>query len=448
MTKKELDYILQNGESYYVEFKENVNKSLSREITAFANASGGKIYLGVSDNGELKGVKITNKLKSQIQDLANNCFPAVHITIEEYKEILIINVPEGLEKPYQCSDGFYIRMGANAQKMNRDKIIDFLQSEGHLKFEEKLHRKYDFKKDFSEEKLRAYLRLAGISTGLDNESILLNLGVAEKIGNELRMKNAGVLFFSESIELLCEQATITCGVFEGTQRVHVLNRKDYSMDIVSNIENALHFIKQELRVRYEMTGTAQRKEIYELPLDAIREAVINAVVHRDYFLTGSHVTVEIFDDRIEITNPGGLPKGLDQKSFGKRAVRRNQIIASLLHRINFVENMGTGINKIKNLMKAANKPDPDFEFDHFFTVVFFRKNGSEISSEKGSEISSEKGSEIILELMKENPKISARLLGEKIGITQRAVEKAIQKLKKEGDIKRVGSPKGGYWKVE
>src|SRR6056297_3318652 len=298
MTKKEMDYILQNGESYYVEFKENVNKSLSREITAFANA----------------------------------------------------------------------------QKMNRDKIVDFLQAEGHLKFEEKLHRKYDFKKDFSEEKLRAYLRLAGISTVLDNESILLNLGVAEKIGNEMRMKNAGVLFFSDSIDLLCEQATITCGVFDGTERFHVLNRKDYSMDIVSNIENTLHFIKQELRVRYEMTGTAQRKEIYELPLDAIREAVINAVVHRDYFLAGSHVTVEIFDDRIEISNPGGLPKGLDQKSFGKRAVRRNQIIASLLHRINFVENMGTGINKIKNLMKAANKPVPEFEFDHFFTVVFFRES--------------------------------------------------------------------------
>ena len=439
MTKKELDYILQNGESYYVEFKENVNKSLSKEITAFANASGGRIYIGVSDSGEINGIRITNKLKSQIQDCANNCLPSVNIYFEEFENILIVDIPEGTEKPYQCSDGFYIRMGANAQKMNRDKIIDFIQAEGHLRFEEKLNRKYDFKKDFSEEKLKAYLRLAGITTGLDNETILLNLGVAEKIEDEIKMKNAGILFFSDSVELLCEQATITCGVFDGNERVHVLNRKDYSMDIVSNIENALHFIKQELRVKYEMTGTAQRKEIYEFPLAAIREAVINAVVHRDYLLSGSHTTIEIFDDRIEISNPGGLPKGLDKKSFGKRAVRRNQIIASLLHRINFVENMGTGISKIKTLMRAESKKEPEFEFGNFFTVIFFRENSSEISSE----ISSEK----ITALMQANPNISARILAEKIGITQRAVEKAIRILKKRGIVERIGSPKTGYWKV-
>ena len=133
------------------------------------------------------------------------------------------------------------------------------------------------------------------------------------------MKNTGVLFFSDSIKLLCEQATITCGFFDGIERVHVLNRKDYSMDIVSNIENALHFIKQELRVKYEMTGTAQRKEVYEFPLDAIREAVINAVVHCDYFLTGSHTTIDIFNDRIKISSPGGLPKGLDEKKFWKES---------------------------------------------------------------------------------------------------------------------------------
>lgn len=136
--------------------------------------------------------------------------------------------------------------------------------------------------------------------------------------------------------------TRTCAVFDGTERIHVLNRKDYSQDIITNIDNALHFIKQEMRVEYRMTGTAQRKEIYELPFDELGETVINAVVHRDYFLDGSHTVIEIFNDRVEISNPGGLPRGLSEKDFGKRAVRRNQLIASMLHRIDFVENMGTG----------------------------------------------------------------------------------------------------------
>ncbi|MGD9160493.1 MAG: putative DNA binding domain-containing protein, partial [Desulfobacteraceae bacterium] len=261
MKKKEFEYILQNGESYLVEFKERVNSSLSREITAFANASGGRIFLGVSDDGKAIGIDITNRLRSQIQDIANSCQPSINVNLKKYSSsILIIDVPEGKDKPYQCSEGFFIRMGSNAQKMHRDRIVEFLQSEGKIKFEEQVHKKFDFEKDYSPAKLEGYLKLAGITQNLDDESILVNLGVVEKPGSSLKMKNAGVLFFSESIRLLCEQATITCAVFDGTERIHVLNRKDYSQDIITNIDNALHFIKQELRVEYQMTDTPQRKE--------------------------------------------------------------------------------------------------------------------------------------------------------------------------------------------
>ncbi|MEA2103858.1 MAG: ATP-binding protein, partial [Candidatus Cloacimonadota bacterium] len=379
LNDKEFDYILQTGESYLVEFKEKINNSLSREITAFANASGGRIFIGITDSGEPKGIEITNKLRSQIQDIANNCQPVVQIKLEEFNNILTIIIPEGKEKPYQCSDGFYVRMGANAQKMKRDQIIEFLQFEGQLSFEEQFHKKFDFERDYSPNKLSGFLKFAGITQNLDDETILINLGVAEKIDGKLKMKNAGVLFFTETIQLLCEQATITCAVFDGMERIHILNRKDYAQDIITNIDNALHFIKQELKVKYEMTGTARRKEIYELPLDAIREAVINAVVHRDYFLKGSHTVIEIFDDRLEISNPGGLPKGLSEKDFGKKAVRRNQIIASLLHRIDFVENMGTGINKIRNLLKEANAKQPKFEFGDFYSIIFPRNNFGKVS---------------------------------------------------------------------
>jgi len=278
LTEKEFDYILQNGESYLVEFKERINSSLSMQITAFANASGGKIYIGVTDQGVAKGIEITNKQRSQIQDIANNCQPPVHIKLEEFKNILIVVIPEGKDKPYQCSEGFFIRMGANAQKMNRNQLVDFLQAEGQLRFEEQFHKKFNFEKDYVPAKLEGYLKFAGITKNLDDRSILINLGVAEEIAGILKMKNAGVLFFSDSIQLLCEQATITCAVFDGIERVHVLNRKDYIQDIITNIDNALHFIKKELRVKYEMTGTARRNEIYELPLDAIREAVMRLFI--------------------------------------------------------------------------------------------------------------------------------------------------------------------------
>lgn len=447
--EKEFDYILQNGESYLVEFKEKLNNSLSREMTAFAKASGGKIFLGITDSGKVKGVDITNSLKSRVQDIANNCQPAVSIAMNVYKNVLIISIPEGKDKPYQCSDGFFIRMGANAQKMNRDQIIDFLQAEGQVRFEDQFHKKFDFNQDYSAAKLSGYLKLAGITKNIDDETILVNLGVAEKIDGHMRMKNAGVLFFTESIQLLCEQATITCGVFDGTERIHVLNRKDYTQDIITNIDNALHFIRQELRVKYEMTGTARRKEIYEIPLDAIREAVINAVTHRDYFLFGSHTVVEIFDDRIEITNPGGLPKGLSEKEFGKKAVRRNQLIASLLHRVNFVENMGTGINKIKRLLKKAGVAPARFEFGDFFTIIFSRKNVEPLSeplSKPLSEPLSDFAKGLLIEI-KRNPHITKNELAEKLGKSRATVTRQIQKLKKLSLIKRIGSDKSGHWEI-
>ncbi len=191
------------------------------------------------------------------------------------------------------------------------------------------------------------------------------------------------------------------------------------------------------------SGTARRKEIYELPLDAVREAVINAVVHRDYFLAGSHTVIEIFDDRVEIANPGGLPRGLSEKDFGKRAVRRNQLIASLLHRIDFVENMGTGINKIRALLKSAGLSPPRFEFGDFYTIIFHREQHVPQTVEKTSGKTSGK----IIKLILQNSSITIPEMALQIGITERSVERNIQKLQTEGKLKRVGPAKGGYWLV-
>jgi ATP-dependent DNA helicase RecG len=154
MNKEEIDFILEKGEGYFIEFKESFDKSLSKEIVAFANSSGGRIFLGVNDNNIIKGITITNKLKSQIIDIANNIQPSIDIRIETTDDILIINIPEGINKPYQCKDSFFLRIGANSQKMNREQIIEFLQFEGKIKFEEQFNRHFDFDKHYSGKKIK------------------------------------------------------------------------------------------------------------------------------------------------------------------------------------------------------------------------------------------------------------------------------------------------------
>jgi len=317
-------------------------------------------------------VTIDNKLKAQIQDIANNCQPAVKIIFQEYQNVLIVNVREGNDKPYKCASGFYLRVGPNSQKLNRDEIIEFFKSEGKIRYDELVCTRFDYKEHFDAEKLGKFLRLAGITKLLNYPAMLTNLGVAEKQEGKIIFNNTGALFFAKDLNDIYFHTAVTCALYKGAEKIEVLDRRDFNEDLISNIDRAMIFLKQYIPVRYEMTGAPRRKEIPEIPYDALREAVINAVAHRDYFEKGANVMVEMFDDRIEITNPGGLVKGLRPEDFGKKSVLRNPNIAALLHRIRYIEKMGTGIAKIRKLMKGAKLSPPKFDFGTFFTVTFKR----------------------------------------------------------------------------
>lgn len=196
MDKGELQLILKEGEGYKVEFKESLC-NIDRELVAFANSSGGKILLGVTDEGAVKGISATNELKSRIQDIANNCRPKVRITLEGSHDVLIITVRESEDKPCECSSGFYKRIGANSQKMTRNEIIDFFKSEGKVRFDELMEPKFIYPKDFDRNKLRLFLQLAELSKIGDTEKLFTGLGVAEKQEGRLYFNNAGVLFFAK-----------------------------------------------------------------------------------------------------------------------------------------------------------------------------------------------------------------------------------------------------------
>jgi predicted HTH transcriptional regulator len=150
MTEKELKYILEQGEGYRIEFKEQI-AGLDKEMVAFANASGGFIYLGINDKNQVAGIEADNRLLSQVQDIAQNCDPPVKIIPRKYKNIFIVEVREGSDKPYRCSAGFYNRVGPNSQKMRRNEIVEFVKSEGKIRFDEMVNRDFQ-KKDFDEEK--------------------------------------------------------------------------------------------------------------------------------------------------------------------------------------------------------------------------------------------------------------------------------------------------------
>ncbi|MBN2531781.1 MAG: hypothetical protein JXB88_02755 [Spirochaetales bacterium] len=232
-------------------------------------------------------------------------------------------------------------------------------------------------------------------------------------------------------------------------------------NIVENIENAILFVQRHTNLEYKIEHL-QREEIPEIPEVALRESIINAVCHRDYFQKGSTVMVEIFDDRVEISNPGGIPSELDPADFGKKSVCRNPVIASLLHRIDYIERIGTGINRIKNAVKEHGKCTVDFRITGFFAVVYKRKKTTrkndglnddttqittQITTQKTTRKLTENQKKI-LAFLEKNPSAGREKIAEQIeGITADGVKYNLKQLQEYGLLKRIGSAKGGYWEV-
>lgn len=312
MVPKEINNIIAQGEGYYTEFKRNVNSDFKKELVAFANASGGNIFLGIEDDGTICGIHQDNHLFSKIQEFASECDPPVEIQIKVLSENIVqIIVPESKTKPHRTTTGFYLRTGANSQKMRTDSILEFLEKEGRIRFDERVRSDIDFLHHFSVNQWNRFLKLSGISPDVDKTAVLQSLGAIKIQADNTYFTNAGLLIFSDSPTAFLHQAYVSCVAFRTTEKVDIVDRKDFKGDFFTNIESTLSFVERHINVAAKIEDTI-REDVWEVPKVALREAVVNAVVHRDYLETGARVVVEIFPDKIVVSNPGGLPKGMDQ----------------------------------------------------------------------------------------------------------------------------------------
>ena len=370
INKQELDFIIKQGEGQFTEFKEKVDKSLSKEIVAFANSSGGKIIIGVSDTGEKKGIEYSNKLQSQIIDIAINCDPKIIVIIQYIENLIIISIDESKYKPHTCSTGFYLRIGANSQKMSRDEIFNFAISQGLKAFDEELNDKFIYPDDFDVGKFNDYTAAINIKTTLSMEDILLNLRVAEYENKKLLFNNAGILFFAKSPSKFFMTSKVVCAEFARNSKSKILDKKIYDDGLLENIKQAINFITKRIKVEF-VIESAERIEIQQFPEEVYREAVVNAIMHRDYIDKSSDVQIETYENKIVITNPGGLVKWMKKEDFGKISKTRNSVIASLLARTTYVEKMGTGIARMNDAMKKAGLSNIDIHYDDYTFFITF-----------------------------------------------------------------------------
>jgi ATP-dependent DNA helicase RecG len=171
-----------------------------------------------------------------------------------------------------------------------------------------------------------YKKLAGIDTTLSADELLTNLNVL--YAHDVPVINqAGLLFFIKNPAHYISQRAVTCVLYKGNNKVNIIDKKTFDLDIITNIDDVLDFLKKHMNLAYVIKEKRRRADL-EVPEVVLREAIVNAVAHRDYFEKEAVVMVEIFDNRVEISNSGGLPKGMSKADFGTRTLARNPLIAS------------------------------------------------------------------------------------------------------------------------
>lgn len=451
MRIEELYFLIQQGEGYNVEFKERYTSTIDKDICAMANATGGKILIGVDDNGIVIPVKLTNIIKSEIQSIARNFDPKFSVSVNEFNGVIIIDIVEGMEKPYSAGGKFYIRQGANSQQLSREEIKNFFAREGLILFDESPNRKFDITKDFNKESYNNFLERSKIKTKLKKENVLNNLNLLDRE----RMKNAGVLLFCKQSTKFLRSATIICALFMGKTKTKIIDSKEFDSDLYSNYKAAFNYLSSKLNTEYIIKG-GPRENILELPEKALREAILNAIAHRDY-LSNANIQIYIFSDRVEIVNPGGLRRGVEVKDLYSKSFPRNSLLFGLMQRMDLVEKIGSGLLRMNDMMAEYLLPNPKIEADdNWFNISFERPDLQKMSIEERldkSRLGVKLGVKLgvnqtkILDSIKENPKITIIQLAVNLKISETTIENNIAKLKKANIVKRVGPDKSGYWEI-
>jgi len=467
LTAEEIKSIANSGEGYNVEFKLKVPgkvRELSEEVCAFANSEGGFLLIGIDDKDQIIGAAIDNPKRSAIQDSIRDISPALHVDIFSVdidgKSVWVIEVPSGKDKPYVLSGAIYVRESANTQKLTTaEEIRSFFQNSNRIYFDAVPCIKFDFEKELDNDTFNLFRTESAISGNISTHQILNNLQVFDDSGV---IKNGGVLFFGKRPEITFHQAVTRCVRFKGKTKVHIIDDKTYGGPLYQQYHQAETWIKDKLEVAYIIEGMGPRIEVWEIPLTVFKEAIINALSHRDYYEQGAVTMVEVYDDRVEISNPGGLLIGV-KKDFGKKSMTRNPLIFGLFTRMSLVEQVASGIPRMRKAMKEAGLPEPTFTTDGgFFTVEFKRPQKNDtvngiVNSENGTikgTINSIDGTinpespieEIVLKLIADNEGLSARKISKLIDKSLRTTMRYLDILKKSDKIEFQGALKnGGYY---
>ncbi|MEW6096759.1 MAG: RNA-binding domain-containing protein [bacterium] len=370
MNEKEILEILKNGENSKVEFKdERVGTSeLARIIVAFVNSEGGIIFLGVDDNGIPLGIT-RKKIEEWVMEVGrNNCYPSIIPIFErktiDGKSIAIVTIRKGEGMVYRTSDGhYYIRVGSTVRDATPDELARMFQRREMVHYDTAPIYNASLK-DLNQDRLKDYFSQVLHRKDYKKSLRLLgNINVMTRVEDKYYPTIAGLLMFGKSPETILPQAGIISVQFpEDEMDYDMRAKKEIGGPLIELIEEAIEFVMTHTSSSSKLKGI-RRKDRPQYPKESIREAIVNAVAHRDYSISGSKIRLLIFKNRVEIHSPGRLPNTVTIENMKETAhYTRNPIIYKFLAQYGYAEDIGLGIpQKIIERMLEHNGKEPKLE---------------------------------------------------------------------------------------
>ena len=404
MNRTELWDLIRNGEDSTVEFKRDgiANYELARELVAFLNLEGGVLLLGVEDDGAISGVNRA-RVEEWVAELCRTKIEPRVIPLLSWikdaspgKNVLAVRVPQGPDKPYARFHNerrtFFVRVGSTCREASREELERMYQAAGRLHYGLKPVPGATLDA-LDMRRLRDYLKqvLGGPAPTEDDlggwERLLTNLEMMTVSTGQAVATINGVLLFGRQPNRYVQQAGVRAICYPGTETEYAtradedlrgplvpLRAADGSLVETGLVEQALDFVRRNTQPTSRLDG-ARRIDRWEYPPEVIRETIVNALVHRDYTITGTDITLTIYDNRLEVRSPGWLPNTVTVEGM-KAGVRyaRNQTLVNVMRDYDYVDARGMGVrSKIVPGMQRHNGTEPDLiEEHHGFTVRLWK----------------------------------------------------------------------------
>jgi ATP-dependent DNA helicase RecG len=376
-------------ESETVELKKSLSRlpDALKSICAFLNHKGGSVFFGVTSNGEIQGIDVSDKvlirISQQITRIRPEITPEIKVINEGKESLVEVKVPEGNNKPYFLNGIAYIRVGTEDKLIPPDELKRIILEENRKNWDEEIIKSASYG-DVDKNRLVKFLVKAKESRNFDIDVDISVEDAFERLGLVKGgfLTNASVLLFAENPQKFFPQAQVRCAKFRGNDVTQpFIDMAVIEGNIWEQIDEAEKFVLSNIkRAAWFESEKMERTEHFEYPFDSIREALINAICHRDYRSSGN-VQVRIFDNSMEIWNPGTLPEGItvDLLRGTHTSKPRNRLIARLLFLTKYIEQWGSGTNKMVEACIKEGLPEPEFrEVGDDFRVTLTRSRINEI----------------------------------------------------------------------